>query len=239
MRLTGRPHDDLNWKIEKDPAVFEFDLGLTDPYFPLEDELYFQAISMALSHFSQNIWLSYKSARAILYRGSADFSTYFAWSERQEKNYSLFKENLPLFDEDHRKRLFCAEALVHYFQMLAHKLPDEMPVSLILDARDCGSKAQQLHLLSPARFEHFDLETAYSSNVGICFPDDAVCSDDALSEIDTLIQRLESFKPVYEPLLTEQWDGLDEIYVICKALTSSCRRKLLGFQAAGGRVTEV
>ncbi len=237
MRLTGRPHDDLNWEVEKTPAAFEFDLGLSDPYFPLEDELYFHAISRALSHFSQNIWPSHK-AKAILYRGSADFSAYFSWSERQEENYALFKERLPLKDEDHLKRLFCAEAFVHYFQMLAHKLPDEMPISLILDAKDCGTRAQELHLLSPARFEHFDLEMAYSSNVGICFPDDAVCSDEILSEIDVLIERLGSFKPVYEPLLTEQWDGLDEIYVISKAITASCRRKLLGFQAAGGKVTE-
>jgi hypothetical protein len=51
-----------------------------------------------------------------------------------------------------------------------------------------------------------------------------------------LLQSPVSFKPVYESLLTEQWDGLDEIYVLSEALTPQGKRKLLGFEAAGGKV---
>lgn len=240
IKLAARPHDDLNWNIEGNPSIFEFDLGLNDPYFPLEDELYFQSIAAALTHFAKEVWPRFPEAQGILYRGSADFSTFFTWTEKQLANFAVWKEDRPENDEAHLKRLFCAEAFVTYFQMLAHKLPDEMPLKLILDAKGTGTRAQTLHLMSPERFEHFIVEWAplSSSTLGICFPADAGATREILAKIDTLLPTLASFKPVYEPLLTEQWDGLDEILVFPEAVTAQGKRKLSGFLAAGGKVIE-
>lgn len=241
MKLSAKPHDDLNWQIEGQPTLFEFDLGLHEPYFPLEDELHFQALSAALTHFTKTVWPQFPETKAILYRGPADFSSFFRWSERQEVNYQDWKGERPPNDEAHLKRLFCAEAFVTYFQMLAHRLPDELPLSLVLDEKNTGTLAQTLHLMSPERFEHFTVETGerYESKLGVCFPSDERCSGGILKEIDALLPTLESFKPVYEPLLTEQWDGLDEIYVFSEALTPQGERKLKGFIAAGGVVKRV
>lgn len=238
MKLLARPHDDLSWKIEGEIPLFEFDLGLADPYFPLEDDLHFQALSSALTHFAKEVWPRYPDSKAILYRGSADFSRFFRWSEKQENNFQEWRAERPCHDEAHLKRLFCAEAFVTYFQMLAHRLPDELPLTLILDPKDTGTPAQTLHLLSPERFEHFHLETglSYSSQTGICFPGDALCTPAILEQIDALIAQLPSFRPVYEPLLTEQWDGLDELYVFSEGISSQGKRKLMGFSAAGGTV---
>lgn len=238
MKLAAKPHDDLNWQIEGNPSLFEFDLGLQEPYFPLEDELHFQALSAALTHFTKTVWPQFPESKAILYRGSADFSSFFRWSERQEANYQLWREDRPANDEAHLKRLFCAEAFVTYFQMLAHRLPDELPISLLLDAKNTGTLAQTLHLLSPERFEHFTLETGrqYASKLGVCFPTDEHCSGAILQQIDALLPKLASFRPVYESLMTEQWDGLDEIYVFPNTLTPQGKRKLAGFCAAGGTV---
>jgi hypothetical protein len=237
-KLSARPHDDLNWKIEGTPAVFEFDLGLNEPYFPLEDELHFQALSAALTHFTKEVFPQFPDTTAILYRGAADFSSFFIWSEKQLENYRIWKQDRPNNKEDHLKRLFCAEAFVTYFQMLAHKLPDELPLTLVLDAKNTGSLAEMLHLLSPERFEHFILETGlnFQSSIGVCFPPDSECSSEQIEKLNAFLPTLESFKPVYEPLLTEQWDGLDEIYVLEEALTPLGRRKLKGFLAAGGVV---
>ena len=241
MKLSARPSDDLDWKIEGNHSLFEFDLGLHDPYFPLEDELHFQALCAGLNHFTKEVWPRFPEAKAILYRGPADFSQFFRWSESQETNYAAWKEDRPKISEVHLKRLFCAEAFVTYFQMLAHRLPDELPLTLILDAKGTGSLAETLHLLSPERFEHFIVDSGmkFDSNIGVCFPPDTECSERVLEKIDALLKTLPSFKPVYEPLLTEQWDGLDDIIVFKEALTERGKRKLKGFEAAGGKVVEV
>lgn len=238
MKLLARPQDDLDWKIEDTPSVFEFDFGLNEPDFPLEDELYFNAVAAACDHFSKEVWPQFPASKAILYRGGADFSSHFLWTERQESNFELWVKEMPVGNEAHLKRLFCAEAFVHYFQMLAHRLPDELPLILDIDPKGVGTLAETLHLLSPERFEHFELDTHqnYRSNIGVCFPPDAECGREILQKIDRLLNQLPSFKPVYENLLTEQWDGLDEIYVLPEALSERGKRKLLGFEAAGGKV---
>ena len=238
MRLPAKPHDDLNWKIEGNPSIFELDLGLHEPFFPLEDELHFNALAAALTHFTKEVWPRFPESKGILFRGNADFSTFFRWTESQESNYQIWKEDRPKGDEAHLKRLFCAEAFVAYFQMLAHRLPDELPLSLLLNTENTGTLAQTLHLLSPERFEHFQVDCGlhYQSHIGVCFPPDSECGVKELAQLDALMSRLPSFKPVYENLLTEQWDGLDEIYVLTDALTQRGRRKLMGFEAAGGKV---
>jgi hypothetical protein len=237
MKLSARPHDDLDWKIEGNPEIFEFDLGLHLPFFPLEDELHFQALSLALTHFTKEVWPKFPDSKAILYRGSADFSQFFKWSEAQEANFLIWREDRPKTNEAHLKRLFCAESFVTYFQMLAHRLPDELPLTLILDPKGTGTLAETLHLLSPERFEHFHVESGlhYDSNLGICFPTELECGDEILEKIDLLLKQLPSFRPVYESMLTEQWDGLDEILVFDNSLTVQGRRKLKGFEAAGGK----
>lgn len=239
MKLQARPQDDLIWNIEAAPSVFEFDLGLNDPYFPLEDELHFNALAAALSRFTREVWPRFPESRAILYRGSADFSAHFQWTEKQETNLAVWMEDMPAGDGAHLKRLFCAEAFVTYFQMLAHKLPDELPLILILEPKIIGSLAETLHLLSPERFEHFQIEgLQFQSNIGVCFPPDAECGEAALQQLNILLQTLPTFRPVYETHLTEQWEGLDEIYVLPQALTEKGRRKLKGFEAAGGTIAE-
>lgn len=238
MKLFARPQDDLKWVIEETPSHFEFELGLNAPYFPLEDELYFQALSAALTHFSKEIWPRFPASQAILYRGSADFSTHFLWTEGQQANFSQWKKQLPEGDETHLKRIFCLESFIAYFQMLAHKLPDEMPILLYLDPPSCGTLAEKLHLLSPERYEHFQVETSlhYTSATGVCFPPDSACTPEVLARIDRLFDQLPSFRAVYENMLTEQWDGLDLLYVLPEALTERGKRKLRGFEAAGGKV---
>lgn len=239
--LPMQPHEDLSWKIQADGRIiWKFDLGLNQPYFPLEDEMHFQALSVALTQFGKEVWPNYQEQtdKAILYQGSGDFSRFFKWTERQEENFNQWKKEKPNTDEAHLRKLFCAEAFVLYFQMLAHRLPDELPLSLILDPAGLGTPAQTHHILSPERFAHFTLEPLHpGASTGICFPPDSICGDEALSRIDRLINELTvPYKPIYEPLLTEQWDGLDDLYVLSGAVTSQGERKLKGFEAAGGNI---
>lgn len=253
--LPAEPKEDLNWEkplqqareaiLQGQQVQWEFSLGLEAPYFPLEDELYFHSLSFALNQFTQQVWPEFQNqtAGASIYRGTADFSCFFEWTPRQEANWQEWKEGRGPLKESHLKRLFCAEAYVAYLQMLAHKLPDEMPITLHLDAGGMGSLAPLLHLLSPERFEHFILEIegvphfTQEARLGVCFPDDRTCTSDLLDRLDQIFASLkEPFRVVPESLLTERWDGLDAIYVLSEAVSSQGKRKLQGFCAAGGTV---
>lgn len=249
--LPAQPHSDLNWTNQIKEAesssqkiIWEFDLGLDAPYFPLEDELRFQTLTMALSKFSKEIWPLFqeKTEAAILYRGPADFTPFFSWSERQEGNFETWKEDRPNGDEAHLRRLFCAEAFIAYFQMLAHRLPDELTLILQLDAGTSGTLAERLHLLSPERFDHFQLEIKglpddSHASLGICFPEEGECDRNVLQRLDTVIEQIKTpFKAIPEALLTERWDGIDYLYVLSDAVSSRGKRKLMGFCAAGGIV---
>ncbi len=250
--IPAQPHETLDWQKQKEDAaatkgkiVWEFDLGLNGPYFPLEDELRFSSLSLALSNFTKEIWPSFQesTAKAVLYRGSADFSSFFKWSERQEANWTAWKEGKPDSGEAHMRRLFCAETFAAYFQMLAHKLPDELPLTLALNAGALGTLAQTYHLLSSERFEHFLLEIegfakpSKETNIGVCFPQDSFCSQAILNKLDRLFSSLkEPFRIVYESTLSEEWEGLDVLYIVPEAMTVQGKRKLMGFCAAGGTV---
>jgi len=257
IRIPAQPHDSLNWEMEmkeaaraldsKDVIFWEFDLGLSAPHYPLEDELRFQTLSLGLAAFTKEVWPQFEkgTAGALLYRGAADFSSFFSWTDKQQENWTRWKEGRLDGEEAHLRRLFCAEAFAAYFQMLAHKLPDELPLTLHLNAAEIGSLAQTYHLLAPERFEHFVLriegmpEEERQAQLGVCFPPDVFCSPSVLEKIDDYMERSETpFRVVYESVLSEQWEGLDSLVVWPDALSVQGKRKLKGFEAAGGVIIE-
>lgn len=255
IQIPCQTHDTLNWDAQtrqaisaqqlKKKIIWEFDLGLKAPFFPLEDELHFQSLSLALSAFTKNVWPQFQeqTAGAVLYRGSADFSSFFKWTERQEANWISWKEGKPESKEDHLRRLFSAEAFSSYFQMLAHKLPDELPLTIVLDARHTGTLAEGAHLLFSDRFEYFVLEienfppVSKEAKLGVCLPQDLFCGKAQLARMDQLFASLtQPYRIVFESFLSEQWEGLESLYVFSDALTVQGKRKLMGFCASGGTV---
>jgi hypothetical protein len=244
--LPCRTIDDLDWTsilasidlLEK--IEWEFDMGLNAPYFPIDDELYFSSLKLALSRFTKDIWPLYaeRTTGATLYRGSADFASFFLWTGGQEENWNVWKETRLAAPEAHLRRLFCADAFAHYFQMLAHALPDELPVTLHFCIQGCGSAAERRQLLSRERFEHFHLVTEESTaSLAICMPEEALCSGTILAKLDQLLTTLiEPYRIIEEAFLTELWEGVDRLYVIPEAISVQGKRKLMGFCAAGGLV---
>lgn len=244
--IPCRVNDNLDWEPilksagECQNITWEFDLGLDAPYFPIEDELTFSGLKFALSRFSKEVWPLYeeRTSGAVLYRGAADFSSHFRWSENQEENWKTWKEGRPEASEAHLRRLFCADAFAHYFQMLAHALPDELPLTLHFDTSGCGTPAEKRQLLSKERFEHFHIVTEESAaSLAVLMPPEELCSGSVLSKIDRLLMSLdEPYRVIEEAFLTESWDGVDQIYVISEAVSFQGKRKLMGFCAAGGLV---
>lgn len=246
IKLPCRITDDLDWKpllaaIDPlDKIQWEFDLGLDAPYFPIDDELQFSSLKLALSHFTQEIWPLYseRTSGAILYRGSLDFASFFSWTEVQEDNWRSWKEGRLMAPEPHLRRLFCADAFAYYFQMLASLLPDELPLILHFETQGCGTAAEKRQLLSRERFEHFHLVTEESeAPLAVCMPQEPVCSAAVLAKLDRLFALIkEPYRVIEETFLTESWEGVDRLYVISEALSSQGKRKLMGFCAAGGLV---
>lgn len=259
ISLPCRPSDSLDWEIPEvsGQIIWRFELGLEDLYFPLEDEMRFESLRLALEKFSREIWPKFqdRTQGVILYQGTADFSLKFLWTERQETNWSLWLQERPNGSEKHLKRLFCADAFVHYFQMLSYRLPDELPAYLFLDGSGIGTLAERHHLVSKGRFEHFQLAVKGIPNfrgldwsgeklgdealVGVCFPEEEICDQKTLEKIDELMKKISGeFRVIHEPFLTEEWDGVDVLHVLKEAIGSRGERKLMGFKAAGGKVIE-
>ncbi len=242
--LPSRCTHDLDWqpllpaeKIEK--IEWEFDLGLSDPFFPIDDELHFSSLKLALSRFTSEIWPSFSETTSggILYRGTADFASFFRWSGGQEENWHAWRKTSPEAPEAHLRRLFCADAFAHYFQMLAHALPDELPLTLLFDASGCGTAAERRQILSRERFEHFRVLTEEPAATAVCMPEESLCTGSVLAKLDRLFASLkEPYRVIEESFLTESWEGVDRLYVLSEAMSVQGKRKLMGFCAAGGLV---
>lgn len=244
--LPCKTTDDLRWKSILEPlspvdrVLWEFDLGINAPYFPIEDEMKFSSLKLSLAQFSKEVWplFSERSMGAVLYRGSADFASFFLWSELQEENWLSWKKMRPDANEAHLRRLFCADVFAHYFQMLSHSLPDELPLTLCFETQGCGTLAEKRQLLSRERFEHFHLVTEVSdASFAVCMPEEGRCSEAVLAKLDHFFETCSlPYRVIEEAFLTESWEGVDLLYVISEAVTTQGKRKLMGFCAAGGKV---
>ena len=151
---------------------------------------------------------------------------------------------------------FALLAFSHYFQMLSHRLPDEMPLALLFDATGCGSISEQHLLFSGDRFDHFELALKGALHFGgliweedqikppsrdvtqaLCFPLESFCTEPILAQIEWLMHSLSApFRVIPEIFLTEQWEGIDVLHVIQDTVSLQGERKLKGFAAAGGRI---
>lgn len=261
--LPCQPHSDLNWTLPSisKKILWNFQFGLETPFFPLTDELRFQALSASCRHFSETLWPAYKDQTigGILYQGSADFFANFLWNDLQKTNQEQWQKRFP----SAHPQFFSADAFASYFQLLAHLLPDELPLILCMDIRQIQSLSRSLNLVSRERFEHFLLavrgekwpQDAYlwdersltfhpqAATIGLCFPQSSSFTEEKFFEFDKILfdmyESKQPFRVVFEEFLTEQWENLDEIWIVSGSLSLHGQRKLKGFEAAGGTVKEI
>jgi hypothetical protein len=262
--LPCQPHDSLDWSEELckartlveqgDRIVWKCNLGLEGPFYPLDDEMRFQSASLAMTRFSEIVWPEFKEHTEFvcLYRGSADFHSYFSWSDKQLTDFARFADP----DTLQAKRLFTAESFAIYFRMLSHRLPDEAKVLLLFDLAPLKSPVTALQVISKERFEHFSIGVRgldmpieglwwdgtelecrkIEVTAGVVFPESACeASCEALGKLFTI----PGVKIIFESFLSEEWEGLDQLYVIENSLSVQGLRKLSGFRAAGGEVITI
>ncbi len=265
IHFPCKPSDPLVWDLKNIPQEGSFlcrlHLGLESPFFSLEDPMLFHSLTLALKQWTQDVWGPFSSqiSGVLFYCGSADFASSFLWTEKALKNFEIWQKARPQYvnlPSEHLQRLFCADTFVHYFQMLAHSLPDEVPIHLWRDAKGVGSLAQKHHILSQERFSHFCLATQGVEMTNgpiwkgeelqmpqeravkaLCFPEESLCSFEILQRLDEKIYSLrEPLRIIGEPFLTDEWVGIDLLYVLQGATTPQGERKIKGFLATGGEV---
>jgi hypothetical protein len=80
-----------------------------------------------------------------------------------------------------------------------------------------------------------------SPTVGLYLPQDKFLDAFLIDELDRIILKLRdnqtTFRIIPEEKLTEQWDGIDQLFVPATAISGQGRRKLLGFVATGGSIS--
>ena len=244
-------------KIEEGhKIVWKFELGLENPYFPIDDELQFQSLSLALEQFSKEVFPSFKDETLALcfYRGNLDFESTFLWTERQKANYANWLLEKERQDLPFSKKLFCADTFALYFQMLSYRVPDEVPIFLLFDV-DFSSPFQTLQMISKERFEHFILALRNTNlpmdgfvwdgdkihfkeiltSQGLIFPQSA--NKEMIENFDLLLNESKmDLKIIFETFLSEEWDGLDHLIALEDSLSIQGLRKIKGFEVSGGVV---
>ncbi len=257
---------DLDWREHREYArealgrgdllFFELDLGFASGPLFLDDPAHFLSYTLAIEQFLKLFWEECKDRLFGLsfYRGKIDFAARLVWSG----------ELIDHFNEGggENKRLFCAQVFAEYLHRLASYLPDALAPFCLLDVAEESSPAYTAQLLSKERFSHLCLGVKGSqiplsgflwegerlepdprsadAKIGVCLPPDPLCTPDVLSLLDQLFQELkEPFRIIPEALLTDEWDNLDQLIVIDRAVSSQGRRKLRGFEASGGEIRNV
>lgn len=267
--LDGRTQADLDWNVsiqlaqnaidEGKNILWNLTLGLFENLaHPISNHSQFATLSLSIEHFLESVWKNFRSNTLgiSIYRGTADFSIRFPWDEIQEENFFSASSCKS-------KALFCRDVGLEYLELLASRLPDDLPVFLFLDASSISSEEKQLELLNPERLSRFHLflkgalfpstgfgwgspmVRGYSGIdcvnipeqkeivVGVSVPLEGPFR--CLAEGVKVLKRKEiPFKIIAEMKLTSEWNGLDYLLFSPEGLTREGKRRLLGFAAAGG-----
>lgn len=166
---------------------WEINLGLEDTLkHGIGNRMQFLGLSLSIEHFCKTLWREfYKDTVGLcLYRGSLDFSEHYLWDEEQVINLQewlkdLFLEIEPFAKEtcidasnfkeltpsrlrlkkegQHLLKFFCRDVFGEYLSLLASRIPDQLPLFLLLDAttiEDCFVMAQ---MLNKERYPRFHL----------------------------------------------------------------------------------
>lgn len=249
IRLPAHLSSDLDWSREKEhaqqlstagkPILWEIDLGLESFEFMPGDTASFYSFSLAIEEFAKQIWPTFQEHTfgVSIYRGVFPPTRHFP-KEHWETTFADWGQ-----EGDYE--LFCVQMLSDYLHRLISFFPDAAVPIAFIDASQISSLSKAAQFFSTARFEHLHpIITGAKipfckvhSTLGVLLPCDAAMNASVHKSLENVLENLnEPFRIVPEEKLTEQWDGLDKLIVISEALSPQGKRKLQGFEAAGGEI---
>ncbi|MFZ0564780.1 MAG: hypothetical protein WAM28_01100 [Chlamydiales bacterium] len=227
----------------------------------LADEGRFSALKLGVDHFSKTVWPFFQSQTlgVILHRGSLDFSDTFPWTIEEEESFQNRCDPRALFCRDvmidYLKLLaaslpigLCCFILLDgssitdpflFFQLtnrasmasfqliLKGALPQQFPFAFPFLGWDHGFSP--LGFLSETPYEPLSERKV---NQAILLP-----SQGGKEELKKVLSQLSNpFQVIPESLLTQQWEGVEELFVFSDSLDDRIKRKVLGFCAAEGKI---
>ena len=262
----------LGQQIASEGKKILWEVELSFPKKPLfiQDSTHFFSLGLWLKEISQKLYapLSENTLGVVLFKGSADFSSYFLWTEQQEL---LFQERLgeqPSLSPKLCKFFFSADVLAEYLQRLCSFLPDSLLAFCLIDTSSL-SLAEIAYFATKERFGHLilgvtptpllighikweQIQEQYklhptftessTASLGVCLPPLEEITDDQISRVSALLCDADNHsKPLRiltETYLHESWDELDELIVFPDFISTQGKRKVQGFIAAGGSVLD-
>lgn len=129
-----------------------------------------------------------------------------------------------------------------YLDQLVALLPEGLDGYARFELSHISSKATRAKLISPERYPWLRLETSQNTDapLGLLIPLEEACTPERLEHLDQIIGQInEPLRIVYEYNFTESWDELDQVIVVSDYLSPMGRRKIAGFEAAGGKMIGV
>lgn len=227
VRLDASEHASLKWKIEEDyPLIlWELELGLSEAIASEEPRLL--ALELAVEHFTEALYPAFaaKTLGVALYRGAFNEALlqplqHLASRLPVQVRPFVFLDTDSIADAEGYFRCINQLNLGSLNPILKGKWPQKYPYALPAIAWE--------HDSSPLGF--------VASTLRKSLPEKKLSLAALLSESGELVIPESPCRVIPEALLTQEWDGVDELIVPKENLTEKCQRKLRGFEAAGGVV---
>lgn len=157
---------------------WEINLGLFDHlHAPLDDRTQYLALGLSLEHFRDTLWKEFQaySIGLCVYRGPADFSLHFPWNSQQEQSlqewlkghfydiaslseelsipvksfYHLSQQELKKTSAGRRLlQIFCRDAALEFLNLLVQRLPDALPLFVLLDTNSIDTPYMAAQLIN-------------------------------------------------------------------------------------------
>lgn len=226
--LDGRIASNLLWEDavkkvgeSKGSLVWKMDLGLFDTLEkPLSDSMQFRSLGLSLNHFTENVYPLFtdRNQTMILYQGHYLGKTMAQWIEEKDYLCSLC--------------LFLPEDLKVEAHLDVSGLKELYPFAKLAVA----GGGDQVSVV----FHHSPIPIYEEANLGVSIHfKESVRTDRLESYLESCLSESKPFRLVNEAFLTDQWGELDEIVVEQDSISEQEERMLLGFSAAGGKVTRL
>lgn len=248
IRLDASDRSLLNWQneiamtqkaIQKGFKIFwELDFGLSGS---LDDETRFLSLQLNIHHFNDTIWSPFQenSCGVALYRGKLEISKHEILLNYLKSLAAQFPTTVKPFifleiptdlDLEHYFRLMASGDFGFLTPIVKGSFAETYPLALASLA--WGHGASPLGFCS-AKLENVLPQTRVSH--AICFP-----KEGKWEQIHKAIQFLDPlpFRMIPESLLTQEWDGIDQLIIFSDAHPEQVKRSIRGFVAAGGMVLD-
>ena len=216
LQLDGSLASDLKWEIQECPpnTLWELDFQI-QALIPA----HLASHQLAVKVFAKSLWEKF---------------------QKESLGVILYKGEVPPFPLD---------AFADYLHLLAAYLPDELPAFALFNTR--GDPL----LFSKELFPHIHLGFSHppygalqwgerlkpqwsDGKIGVVLPPQE--KGVSFTEIESLLPMpITQYRLIAESFLTEEWDELEEILIFPKWISSMGRRMVQGFEATGGKVTQL